>query len=320
MNEIDALDKKILYELDRNSRVSFVRLARKLKISKERLRYRFVSLRERGIIKYFLTIMNVAAAGYLTYEIFLKLHNVNQEIKDKIILEFSSNKQIAWVADIEGSFDIGIIVIVKNRLELSILMDELNKKYSAYISKKSISINLKGDFLARDYLLNIERKESKQSSYVPAKEVFSLDEKDAKICSMLANDSRMPALEIAKKLKISVDTAIKRIKNLEKKFIVGFTIVPDNSKIGQIHCKLLLYLNNKSQEEKLVSFCRMNSRVIAIIKTLADWDYEVDIEVENMPQLKAFTMELTNVYSTAIRDYEILQIISMAKYNFFPEG
>jgi DNA-binding Lrp family transcriptional regulator len=318
MINLDVIDKKILYELDRNSRISFVKFAKKLRISKERLRYRFISLKERGVIKYLLPVMNVAAAGYLTYEIFMKLQNVNQEIKSKMLHDFSTNKKIAWIGDIEGNFDVGIIVMVKNRMELSELMNDIDKNYANCISKKSISINLRGDFLSRDYLINQERKSVKLNSYVPTPEPVELDEKDKKICLLLSNDSRVSSLEIAKNLKVSADTVIKRIKNLEKKVLVNYTLVLDNSEIGQTHYKLLLYLNNKSDEEKMTSFCRMNNRVIAVIKTLAEWDYEIDIEVEKVEQLKEFTMELTKIYSYMVRDYDILQITNMIKYTFFP--
>jgi Lrp/AsnC family transcriptional regulator, leucine-responsive regulatory protein len=318
MVDLDTVDRKILYELDRNSRISFVKLAKKLRISKERLRYRFVSLKEKGIIKYLLPVMNVAAAGYMTYEIFMKLQNINPEIKNKMLNDFSKNKKIAWIGDIEGNFDIGIIVMVKNRMELSEFMNEINKNYANCISKKSISINLRGDFLTRDYLIHQERKTIKLNSYVPTIEPVELDDKDKKICILLAKDSRMPSLEIAKELKVSVDTIIKRIKSLEKNIIANYTLVLDNSKIGQTHYKLLLYLNNKSDEEKMIAFCRMNNRVIAVIKTLAEWDYEIDIEVEKTEQLKEFTMELTKIYSYMVKDYAILQITNMIKYTFFP--
>jgi Lrp/AsnC family transcriptional regulator, leucine-responsive regulatory protein len=318
MVDLDTVDRKILYELDRNSRISFVKLAKKLRISKERLRYRFIALKEKGIIKYLLPVMNVAAAGYMTYEIFMKLQNINPEIKNKMLNDFSKNKKIAWIGDIEGNFDIGIIVMVKNRMELSEFMNEINKNYANCISKKSISINLRGDFLTRGYLIHQERKTIKLNSYVPTIEPVELDDKDKKICILLAKDSRMSSLEIAKGLKVSVDTVIKRIKSLEKNIIANYTLVLDNSKIGQTHYKLLLYLNNKSDEEKMISFCRMNNRVIAVIKTLAAWDYEIDIEVEKTEQLKEFTMELTKIYSYMVKDYDILQITNMIKYTFFP--
>jgi hypothetical protein len=37
-------------------------------------------------------------------------------------------------------------------------------------------------------------------------------------------------------------------------------------------------LNNKSENDvkKIVSFSKLNNHVIAIIKTLAEWDYEID--------------------------------------------
>jgi DNA-binding Lrp family transcriptional regulator len=96
--------------------------------------------------------------------------------------------------------------------------------------------------------------------------------------------------------------------------------VLDNEKIDQLHYKILIYLNNKSEDEirKMLSFVKSNNRVIAIIKTLAEWDYEIDLEIENVKQLQDFTMQLTKNFSGIIRDYLTIRVIEMPKYNFYP--
>ena len=315
---MNVLDKKILYELTKNSRISLVSLAKRLKISPERLRYRFISLKEEGVISYFIAIMNSASLGYSTYEMFIKFQNINQKIKEEIISELSKSNKVAWIGDLEGNFDLGIIFLVENQLELSDITSLIETKYSNYIMKKNLSINLEGQFFQRDYLLLKDRKDYKTPSYTRSKELITIDNLDKNLCRLIAKDSRITALDISKLLKVSVDTIIKRLRNLEKKVISGYTIVIDNKKINQQHYKLLLYLNNKQEEIKMISFLKLNNRVISIVKTLSSWDYEVDIEVDNIEQLKLLTMDLTRVYSYMIRDYDILRVVDMRKYTFYP--
>jgi len=315
---MDVLDKKILYELTINSRVSLISLAKKLKISKERLRYRFMSLKDEGVISYFIAIMNSASLGYSTYEMFIKFQNINQKIKEEIIADLSKSDKVAWIGDLEGNFDLGIIFLVENQLELSEVISVVEKKYSNYIMKKNLSINLEGQFFQRDYLLSKDRKGYNTKSYTRSKDLIKIDDLDKRICRFIAKDSRITALDMSKSLNVSVDTVIKRLRNLEKEVISGYTIALDNKRINQQHYKILLYLNNKEEESKMISFLKLNNRVITIVKTLSSWDYEIDIEVDNVDQLKLLTMDLTKIFSHMIRDYDILRVVDMKKYTFYP--
>jgi DNA-binding Lrp family transcriptional regulator len=315
---MDLIDKKMLYELDKDSRMSFIKLAKILRISPERTRYRFNTLKDKGIIKYCLATVNSAALGYLVFELFIKLQNVNQTIKDSMIKELSKSSKVAWLGDFEGNFDLGIIFLTENQLDLYELILDFDNKYSQYIMKKSLSINLEGEFLKRDYLISNERKEIKSQTYKHNKKLIKIDSLYSELCRLIAKDSRITALEMSKILNVSVDTIITRLRNLEKNVITGYNIVIDNSKINQMHYKILIYLNDKSSKDKFVSYCKMNNRIISIVKTLAEWDYEIDIEVENVMQLKSFTMDLTRLFSKNIRDYDILRVVDMPKYTLYP--
>ena len=61
----------------------------------------------------------------------------------------------------------------------------------------------------------------------------------------------------------------------------------------------------------------LHEKESVLIKTLAEWDYEVDLELENVEQLKEFTMDLTSQFSSLIRDYSSIRIIDMPKYSLY---
>ena len=60
MVELDLLDKKILFELDLNSRQSNQEIARKVRSSKEVVSYRIKKLEENKVIFKYLTILDPA--------------------------------------------------------------------------------------------------------------------------------------------------------------------------------------------------------------------------------------------------------------------
>ena len=327
MYKLDLKDKKILYALDKNSRASFTNIGKEVGMAPENVRYRINSFLKNGIIKYNIAIINAAKLGASYYDVYIKLQNVDEKKKSEVISFFINSQKVTWIGDIEGTFDIAMIVMVWNQIELQEWMNEFHKKFSAVIMKKTVAINIRGEFLRRDYLVGYKRedkqmiKKSVNVEYSASEDLFRLDNIDAKICKSLATNSRISSVEIGKNLDISPDTAVLHIKKLMKENIItGFSIILDNEKIGQMHYKLFIYLNNISEDKtlKLLSFMRLNNRVIAIIKTLAEWDYEIDLEVDNISQLKEFTMEMTNNFSEIIRDYNTVRVLDMPKYNFYP--
>jgi Lrp/AsnC family transcriptional regulator, leucine-responsive regulatory protein len=318
---VDIKDKKILYVLDKNSRASFSQIAKATRISQETVRYRVNALKQSGVIQKFLTILNTTKLGNSYYQIMLKLQNVNEQRRKQILNFLEKNENVAWIGNLEGNYDIAFILYVNNQVMLQRIIKDLYEQFSKFIMKKSISINLSGEFFPRDYLVNKERVQIKKTGYVPFEKPIVLDKIDKYICKLLSENARISSIEIANKLNISSDSVLQRLKKLKKEnIILGHNLILNQEKIGQSHYKILIYLTNisKEKEEKLISFVRMNNRVIAIVKTLADWDYEIDLEVENVNQLKKFTMDLTNQFSIIIRDYDLIRIIDMLKYTFYP--
>ncbi len=318
---MDKKDKKILYELDKDSRMSFSQIGKHIGMSPLTVRYRVHKMIETGVIQKFVTIINVTKLGYSFYKLHLKLQNIDENKRNYIITFLIKDSRISWVASFEGSYDLAFIAIVKNQLELQELLDSLHKQFSSFIMKKNISINLKGEFLSRDYLIDKQRKNIIKSSYKAYGTIENIDKIDRGICHLLAENARTPVIEIASRLHISPETVVKRIKDLKKRDIVsGHTLVLNNEKLDQSHYKLLVHLSDVSDKEisKFLAFVRLNNRVFALIKVLADWEYEIDIEVKSTQQLKEFTMELGNRFSHILKDYEIIRVLEMPKYFFFP--
>lgn len=320
---MDKKDRIILYELAKNSRVPYSQLAKASRSSQETGRYRVNRLTKEGIIKNFIIITNMKSLGFSIYQIFFKLQNVREIDKNNIVKNLINNKNVAWVANFEGNYDLGCIVVVKDQIELQKIVERLYQSFNNKIMNKTISLLLEGKFFPKDYLLYQKRPASKVSSYSDVTKKIELDELDKKICLILANNARISLVEIGQELKRSADAIALRLKKLNNSgFITGYTTDIDQQKLNQIHYKILLHLNDLSEDKikSLLSFIHNNIRVTAVMKTLASWDYEIDLEVENPFQLKQFTMELTTQFSDLVRNYETLQIIDMPKFSFYLSG
>ena len=65
MEKIDLKDRKILFELDINSRQTLTQIGRKVGLPKTVVAYRIKRLQERGIIKSFYTVIDVYKLGFI---------------------------------------------------------------------------------------------------------------------------------------------------------------------------------------------------------------------------------------------------------------
>lgn len=322
MVKLDKKDMKILYELDKNARQSYSQLAKKVQLSQEAIRYRINQLIKQEVIQKFFTIIDSSKLGFVFYKILLKLHNVNESRVEELIDYLSKNKNICWLATLDGNYDIGIVIKAENILQLNNMLEELNKKFSSYINKKVFSVNILGEYLDRDYLIEKARFVEYKPSYSAEHGEYIIDKTDIKIIQNLTEDGNKNSVEIAKELGISADTVLQRKKRLESEGVIKkYDIVLNHDKLNQIHYKVLIYLNNFPPEKvsKFLNHCRSESRIVYIIKALGEWNYEIDIEVKNNEQYRKIMMDITNSFSDIIRDYDALIVRKIHKYNLYPK-
>ena len=113
--KLDLKDRKILYELDNNSRQSYAKIGKKTGLSKDTVLYRVNRLIENGVITKFYTRIDSFKLGYNTIRFYLIFQNTTKDIEKQIIDYFTKeNKYILFCGSIEGRFDLVVNVWVKN--------------------------------------------------------------------------------------------------------------------------------------------------------------------------------------------------------------
>ena len=82
--KLDLLDRKILYELDINSRQSLNELARKLQRNRNVIEYRIKRLEEKGIIRNFVTLLDAGRLGLMIWNVYVEFQNLTREMENEI--------------------------------------------------------------------------------------------------------------------------------------------------------------------------------------------------------------------------------------------
>ena len=85
MTKIDLKDRRILYELDYNSRESLTQIGKKVGLKKDVVSYRIKKLQDEGVIQCFYTVIDAYKLGYTLFRYYIIFQYVNSEIRKKII-------------------------------------------------------------------------------------------------------------------------------------------------------------------------------------------------------------------------------------------
>jgi Lrp/AsnC family transcriptional regulator, leucine-responsive regulatory protein len=320
MIKIDLKERKILYELDVDSRQAYSNIAKKVGLSKDAVIYRINKLVEAGIIKRFHTVLDNGKLGFIPFRLYLRLQNTTAEKEKEIIGYIKQQKEVIWLVSIDGEYTIGLAIYVKSVKEMNIFWKRLFSKYRNFIDKRWLTIYTKVAYYPRAFFIG---KKENFDEYVCFTE--STQEKvsdiDISILKLLAPDARISIIEIAKKLNITPKTAAKRIKELEKrKIIVGYRTMFDLQKLGYQYFKVHISVKNmdEEKEKQIKKFFKHHPNVVYDNEILGGFDLEIEIQVPSLDDLRKVLNELKEQFPDIIKNYTYMLFYKEHKYLFFP--
>ena len=82
---LNKKDRKILYQLDLDSRQSLNQIGKKVRLSREVVQYRIKQLEKKGIIKGYRTLIDTSKLGYINCRLFIKFQKDTPQGEQKII-------------------------------------------------------------------------------------------------------------------------------------------------------------------------------------------------------------------------------------------
>jgi len=320
MVKLDLKDRKILYELDLNSRQSYHELAKKVGLSKDSIIYRIKKLQGLGVIKQFHTVLDVGKLGFTSFRLYLKFQNTTPKREEEIINFLKSQKIITWIVSIDGEYDLGMWILTKSVKGMNGLWKILLKKYVNFIEKRWLTIFTKVSYFPRAYIL--EKKQNlSEYVFITEPEEIQLDKLDLEILKLIAPNSRISVLEISEKLNITPKTVSSRIKQLEKnKVIIGYRTVFDLEKLGYQYFKIHFNLHNlnEEKEKKFRSYIKQHPNIIYDNEVLGGDDFEIEIQVKSLKDLRLIIEEIKSKFSDIIKNYKYMLFYKEHKFVFFP--
>ncbi len=319
---LDLKDRKILCALDRDARQSSSQIAKTVGLSSQVVGFRMQRLIERKFISWFYTVINIGKLGFTSHKNFIRLQNCDKGQEQIIIKFLVEHPNVLWVAQCDGRFDLVFATWSQDMLSLNSMLREFQQKFSQFVAERQIAPIIRGEYFSRDYLVNRKRDLGRKVwAFGGPSETVTLDLHDWQILSVLSNAARKTCVEIGVRVGLSPDAVAKRIVRLKATQVIRhFNIVPNEAVFPYLHYKILLSWKKYDERRELgfAEYCAAQPHIVYLCKVLGPWDFEIDLEVATAQEYRDIMMEIKSVFSDILREYSVLHIYQVHKYNFCP--
>jgi DNA-binding Lrp family transcriptional regulator len=324
MNSIqhaDRTDLLILKEFDLNARASLQVIADNIGESKQLVQYRIATLKKKGFLKNFFTIIDFSALGLLSFRVYFRLKNLSRKEEDDLTHYFVHHAAVFWVARLEGSWDLEIAIAARNFVHFNTILKKIFFERGAFSYRHNVSMSPISYHFPRDYLATPIREGFTDIFYGQEPVATPIDEIDRKLLLQLAQNARTELKVLAKRLRTGITTVKHKMAELERKRIIrGYRASFPPHLLGRTLHKALLRLINLSPhvERSIHEFCAKYSSVIYITEVLGEWNLEVEGEMNTSAEMLSLVRELRRAFPENILDYEMVRVTKEEKLTYLP--
>ena len=294
--KVDNLDKRILACLEQDARQPLSSIAKKLRISKQRLKFRIDNLVKNDIIPYFLMVIDSSKIG-VSYElVFIKLQKISPEKEKEVLQYLKEQPKICWIVTSSGNWQIIFSVGTHYTRELyEVLMDFVNK-FNEYIQDYETISNVAtlpfSSNVAYDDVVKVDRKILRINE---GKQLYTLTSNERKVIDCLNKDCRKSYMDIANSIRINRATVKKIMQSLVKRGIIAaFTARINLPKMDFLYYYLLIKMRNinKEQEKELFRHLIKERSIVHTNSNSGRWNLDIELCVKSPEELRNFIIRL----------------------------
>ena len=315
MIELDVKDRKILYQLDLDSRQSFRSLGKKVGLSKDVVTGRVKKLQENGVIKGFPALVDYSQFGFNLYRFYFSFQNVGPELKQEIISYFCKNKYSDDVVEFEGKYDLCVCIFVKNNPEAYEFWQQALKRYGKYFSQRVFTAFCHGEYYANRFLVDQKEFTPKRiCQWLDTGKRIEIDEVDYQIIKGISENSRVSTVKLAQSLGLTATAVNNRMKKLlDEGIIIAYRLGIDFKKIGYFVYKVNIELNQFESVDKIVNYLKSNPYFTYICKSIGFVDLEIGFVLRNTHELREIMEDVSSRFPDAIKDYSYFYVVKYHK-------
>jgi len=317
--KLTNLDLKILANLNQDGRLAESQIGKKVRASKQVVKYRMNKLEKEGIIDGYYTMLNVGQMGFDSYYIFLQLSGLNSEQEKQLYNKILKLSYIAWLVTGVGRWDAVLLFCAKDIMQFNEQLSELKRIVGKHLHEYTYTN------LVQAKHVNYKFLDSKQSNILETtskNNEIKLDRLDKNILRTINQEGRMQVTEIAEKIKETTYNVHYRLKKLkEMKIIKGFRPKLNISKLGLQWHLLLIKFNSVSNSriKAFIDYCEKNNSVYYVTNSVGNYDIMLDLHVKTSEDFRKFLFDIKNEFQDVILLYESMVIFDELLITYIPE-
>jgi Lrp/AsnC family transcriptional regulator, leucine-responsive regulatory protein len=316
---LDARDRKLLYLLDVDARMSYSALAKKLRVSKQVARYRVERLEREGFIKGYYPMIDTSRLGYITFRVYFKFRNLTPTIKAELIAYLKAQEEAWAVVTFAGRWDVGLGVSVPDIYAFYIFWDAFLTMYLPHVRDYKVCVYSPIYHYAKAYLTG--EPDSSKVRILGGKERAEHDELDLKILSGLVKKTRASLLELARIVGKTPETVKYRLVQLERKGIIqGYRALIDVERLGYHYFKTEIRLSRYDHFKQLLEYCQRHPNIYQVDRTIGGETVEVEFHVKSVQEMLAIIEEFERQFPNTIESFDYLTLMTEEKVTYMPEA
>lgn len=304
--KLDKVDRKILFELDKNCRIPITQLSKKVKKSRQAVEYRINQLVKKELITGFKTSINPHKINNKIYKIYLKLKNTSNE-KQKLFTFLRKSDKVYWIGECSGKWDLIFGIFAKEDYEFFNFKNQFISKFNSSIVEEEGGILIDVQQYPKRYFTN---EFSSPVMFAGKMQNNKLDETDYLLLNQIAGNARASIVELAEKTKTTPAIIIHRLKKLEKqKIILQYRLEIDISKLGLELYKAIIKMDryNSEDEKKFLNYISNKPNIQYLIRNI--WQIELELVVKSSHEYYEFVEELKKEFPKMIRTIDPVLMI-----------
>jgi|GEM_PF-1317927 len=322
---LDLTDRKIMYLLSQNARLSSTAIAKKLSLKRETVAYRIKRMEEQDFLHGYLTSLDTRKLGFKNYMVYLKFKTfLHQQDLLSLLLAI---KEVTRMKNCSGIYDLQLVISVKTEEEFVEIFEEITNKFHQQIQTYEVHEILEEHFLGLSLLLtkedtkNLGIYEHKGSTFqkefdYASRELVStiLDEKDKGLLELLKLDANSNIKTISTHLQLAPIAIENRIKKLIKAGIIkNFLPLASLSMIGYQWWKVFFKFKNLDKK-KFLTFLQYHSNVPWYMRLLGKWDYQISVFAKDNAEFHQILDEIRSNFSENIINYDSIIVFNQMKH------
>lgn len=313
---LDKINKKILAQLEINSRNTYKRIGKNVGLSSQAVKERIIKMENQGIIKEYILLINSEILGYTFFNLYIKTHFLSSEKRNKIIEDLKRHQNVGWLASFNGQWDLKIAVMAYNKAHFEKIYSEINFLMKDCIVDSKISQPLKA-LICGNYYLH-ENKPINEFFYETSKTI-KLSKNEFEILKALDENSKISLVDLAEKTNLSMTNLRYYIKKMEsEKIILGYSITIDFHKLGYHWNYILFKLTNYDVKlkNKFIEYLKGIPNTFYIINTIGDFNLTLELLYENALELEEILSKVEKKFDPIIQRYDNLHVVKEYKHTY----